>query len=135
LLCAVEASWVWNDVNEIKPNTVITEFDTYLDPSNPGPKEPKCLSTEDDCVNVLQSNDKKKLVTAMAIMEEENGDDGETRMVLHSGHDDGCLVKWSLDDNKQIWSKQIYRNNLDHSVIVVLNTLDCLLEIRLEWLD
>ena len=58
---------LWIDGNEIKSNTVITEFDTYLGPNNPGPKEPTCLSTEEDCVPVLQSNDKKKLVTAMSI--------------------------------------------------------------------
>ena len=46
------------DGNEIESNTVITEFDTYLGPSNPGRKEPTCLSIEEDCVTVLQSNDK-----------------------------------------------------------------------------
>jgi hypothetical protein len=101
------------DGNEIESNTVITEFDTYLGPSNPGRKEPTCLSIEEDCVTVLQSNDKNKLVTAMSIMEEENGDDGETRLVLYRGHNDGSLIKWSIDDSKQIWSKQIYKNNLD----------------------
>ena len=102
LLCAVEASWVWIDGNEIESNTVITEFDTYLGPNNPGRKEPTCLSTEEDCGTVLQSNDKKKLVTAMSIMEEENGADGETRMVLYTGHNDSSLIKWSIDDNKQV---------------------------------
>jgi hypothetical protein len=70
----------------------------------------------------------------MTIMEEENGDDGETRMVLYSGHDDGSLVKWSLDDNKQIWSKQIYKNSLDQCDRS-FNILYCLLEVRLNWLD
>ena len=45
------------DGNEIESNTVITEFDTYLGPSNPGRKEPTCLSIEEGCVTVLQSID------------------------------------------------------------------------------
>ena len=57
LLSAVEASWVWIDGNELKSNTVITEFVTYLGLSNPAPKEPTCLSIEEGCVTVLQSND------------------------------------------------------------------------------
>ena len=116
------------DGNEVELSTLITEFDTYLGPNNPGPKEPTCLSTEEDCVPVLQSNDKKKLVTAMSIMEEENGDDGQTRMVLYSGHDDGNLISSRLmTTNKYGQNKSI--KTISISVIVVLNTLDCLLEV------
>ena len=28
--------------------------------------------------------------------------------VLYSGHDDGTLIKWSLEKDVEVWSKQIY---------------------------
>lgn len=115
LLCAVEASWVWVDGKELKSATVLPKFDTNLGPSNPGPKEPNCYSEEKDCVTILQSNEKNKLVTAMAITEEQHGVDGKKRMILYSGHDDGSLVKWALDDNIQLWSKQIYKDEIEQT--------------------
>ena len=101
MLCAVEASWVWKG-RELMVDDVIQEYDSDLGPSRPLPKEPTCFGEEEDAIVVSKCGDKKKLVTAMAISEE----DGKT--VLYSGHDDGTLSKWSLDTNEQIWSKSIY---------------------------
>jgi len=121
LLCAVEVSWVCstnNGNNELTPNTTLVEFDTDLGPSNPGPKDPTCYSKEKDCVIISQLYDKKKLVTAMAITDEmEDDENGKKRknMILYSGHDDGTLVKWSLNNNTQLWSNQIYKDETEQT--------------------
>ncbi|KAL9180015.1 hypothetical protein ACHAXT_007985 [Thalassiosira profunda] len=101
LLCAVEASWVWEG-RELAADAVIAKFDTDLGPSAPLPKEPPCLGKETDAISISSCKDLKKLVTALAISVE----DGKT--VLYSGHDDGTLAKFSLDDNQELWSKKIY---------------------------
>jgi hypothetical protein len=69
-----------------------------------GPDNRGCTPDQEADVVLLvsASSDVKKLVTALAIVDE-NG-----RPILYSGHDDGILVKWSLDKNEVIWSKQIY---------------------------
>ena len=102
MLCAVEASWVWKG-RELTAEDVLPEYDSDLGPSMPLPKEPTCYGKEEDAVVISKCGDKKKLVTALAISEEEGG-----KTVLYSGHDDGNLSKWSLDTNEQIWSKSIY---------------------------
>ena len=102
MLCAVEASWKWEG-RELTADTVIPEFDTDLGPSNPLPKEPPCLGKQEDAIVISKCNNRKKLVTALAITEESDG-----KSVLYSGHDDGTLTKWSLDSNEEIWNKRIY---------------------------
>ncbi|KAL7539548.1 hypothetical protein ACHAXR_010592, partial [Thalassiosira sp. AJA248-18] len=102
ILCAVEASWVWKG-QELKANAVLPEFDTDLGPSRALPKEPPSLGKEKDAIMISACSDKKKLVTSLAISEELDG-----KTVLYSGHDDGTLTKWSLDNNEQIWTKKIY---------------------------
>ena len=102
LLCAVEASWVYHK-KDLGVDAVIPGFDLDLGPSKPGPKEPPLLSKKEDGVVVATSNDTSKLVTTLAIAQE---DDGTT--VLYSGYADGTLTKWCLVQNRQIWSKQIY---------------------------
>ncbi len=106
LLCAVEASWVWKG-KELKADACLPMFDSDLSPSNPGPTKPFSLGKEEDCVMVSRCSDKKKKVTTLAITEEMDKV-GKAKAVLYSGHDDGTLMKWSLDDNVQLWSKQIY---------------------------
>ena len=108
LLCAVEASWVYQK-RELDADTVLPEFDSFLGPSNPGPKEPVVLGKEEDAVVVTQCSDTKKFVTALAIAEAEE-DNGKT--VLYSGHADGTLTKWCLEENKQLWSQQIYPDGI-----------------------
>ena len=81
--------------------TFIPEYDADLGPSRPLPTEPPSLG--DSPIIITNSGDKKELVTALAISEEKGG-----KTVLYSGHDDGTLNKWNLDDDSQIWSKQIY---------------------------
>lgn len=101
MLCAVEASWVWK-WQELTASYIIPEFDSDLGPSRPLPKEPTCYGGEEDAIVISHCGDAKKLVTALAISEEEE------ITVLYSGHDDGTLSKWSLDTYEQIWSKNIY---------------------------
>jgi len=81
--------------------TFIPEYDADLGPSRPLPTEPPSLG--DSPIIITRSNDKKELVTALAIAEEIGG-----KTVLYSGHDDGTLKKWNLDDDSHVWSKQIY---------------------------
>jgi len=102
LLCAVEVSWVWKG-QELTADAVLPEFDTDLGPSRSLPREPPCCGEEKDAIVISSCSDKKKLVTALAISEEADG-----KTVLYSGHDDGTLTKWSLDNNEEIWSKSIY---------------------------
>jgi hypothetical protein len=66
MLCAVEASWVWNG-RELTADDVLPEYDSDLGPSMPLPKEPTCFGEEDDVVVVSNCGDKKKNVTALAI--------------------------------------------------------------------
>jgi hypothetical protein len=106
LLCAVEASWVYKG-KELKADAVLDEFDVDLGPSRPGPKEPKSYGTEKDCVQISVSGTRDKAVTALAITEE-NG-----KSILYSGHHDGTLSKYCLDDNQRLWTKQIYANGID----------------------
>lgn len=105
LLCAVEASWVWKG-KEMTGETVIPKFDTDLGPSRPRPKEPKEIGSEKDSVMISKRQDLKKLVTALAISEDPDG-----KTVLYSGHDDGTLSKWSMEDNEELWSRQVYKND------------------------
>jgi hypothetical protein len=102
LLCAVEASWIWKG-QEMTAETIIDEFDSDLGPSKPLPKEPATLGSEEDSVLIYNCNASKRLVTALAITEDPDGN-----QILYSGHDDGTLTKWSLESNTEIWSKQIY---------------------------
>lgn len=103
LMCAVEASWVVPGTKEpLEADAVLEEFDLNLGPSHPGPCKPPILGKEEDAVVISPGGDKKKLVTALAIAEEGG------RPILYSGHDDGHMTKWSLEDNSMIWSKQIY---------------------------
>ena len=106
MLCAVEASWVWEG-KELTADFVIDEFDTNLGPSNPLPNEPPCFGKEEDAIVISKCSNVKKLVTALAIVEE----CGKT--VLYSGHHDGALTKWSLDSNEEIWSKSIYADGIE----------------------
>lgn len=119
LLCAVEASWVWRG-KELDPRTTLPDFDTDLGPSNPETKEPPCFGKERDSIVVSQCNNQKQLVTALAISEEA----GE-KMVLYSGHDDGTLAKWLLDDNTQIWTKKIYPGRSENLDSVFLRGPPC----------
>ena len=102
LLYAVEVSWVWKG-QELTADAVLPEFDTDLGPSRSLPREPPCCGEEKDDIVISSCSDKKKLVTSLAISEEADG-----KTVLYSGHDDGTLTKWSLDNNEEIWSKSIY---------------------------
>ena len=112
LLCAVEASWIYcNDV--LEPETFLSYFDSDLGPSNPGPPEGTSLGKAKDAVVLSSTNQKQKLVTALALVDEED------RTVLYSGHDDGYLTKWHLPNNDtdtatEIWSQQIYPNDPEH---------------------
>ncbi len=106
LLCAVEASWVWKG-KELKADVCLPMIDDDLSPSDPGPTQPFSLGKEEDCVVVSHSSESKTMVSALAITEEIDKDD-QAKAMLYSGHDDGTLSKWSLDDNIQLWSKQIY---------------------------
>mmetsp|Transcript_14353 Transcript_14353/g.26944 ORF Transcript_14353/g.26944 Transcript_14353/m.26944 type:complete len:718 (-) Transcript_14353:1861-4014(-) len=103
LLCAVEASWVYKG-KELKADDVLVDFDADLEPSQPGPKEPTCYGNKDDCVQISASDKPEKAVTALAITEE----DGKS--ILYSGHHDGTLCKYCLDDNQHLWTKQMYPN-------------------------
>jgi len=104
ILCAVEASWVYKG-EQINADTFLSDFDADLSPSNPAPKEPLCLGKAKDCVTVVSKSDIAKMVTTMAITVEEG------KSILYSGHDDGTLSKWNLDDNTEIWTKQLYKDN------------------------
>jgi hypothetical protein len=103
VLCAVEASWVWKG-KTMTPNQFLKRHDKFVGPSNPS-KNPPILGKEEECVKIADGNDLKKLVTALAVTQE----DGIN--ILYSGHDDGTLSKWNLDDNTQVWSKMIYQQN------------------------
>jgi hypothetical protein len=107
LLCAVEASWIWNGT-DMTADTFIPEFDTDLGPSRPAPKVAKVIMSEKDSVIISSCQTTKKLVTALAISEDPGG-----KTVLYSGHDDGTLVKWSLDDNEELWSNQVFQDRTD----------------------
>ena len=61
------------------------------------------VAKKEEAVVVSRCQDKKKLVTALAVSEDPDG-----QPFLYSGHDDGTVTKWNLQDNKKIWSKQIY---------------------------
>ncbi len=100
VLCAVEASWVWQG-RKMTSDTFLPEYDSFIGPSHPC-KDPPVLVKEEECVMITSQQDLKKLVYALAITEE-NG-----KAILYSGYDDGTLSKWCLDDNSLIWSKVIY---------------------------
>jgi len=106
LLCAVETSWVWNG-KEFKADMFLPKFVSDLGPSHPDPAKPFSLGKKEDCVIIAQRSELKKMITACAITEEKEKDD-KSKTVLYSGHSDGTLSKWSLDDNIHIWSRQIY---------------------------
>lgn len=95
LLCAVEASWVYKN-NELAADFVFPNWNVDLGPSRPGPTVPPLLGKPDDAVILVEGNGKSNLVTALAIAEE-NG-----KGVLYSGHADGVLAKWCLEDNTKI---------------------------------
>lgn len=122
LLCAVEASWVWKG-KELQADSVIPKYDTDLGASRPGPKKPFSLGKQNDCVLISRYSNLKKLVTALAITEE----DGKS--VLYSGHDDGTISKWCLDDNVQLWCKRLFvdateeNGRRSHSVWFVHQTM------------
>jgi hypothetical protein len=123
LLCAVEASWVWKG-KHMGPRMFLPQIDDDLRPSNPPPQPLPCFGKDKDFVTVKSNSDLNKLVTALAITEE-----GE-KTILYSGHDDGTLCKWCLDDNTELWSKQIYTNgindcnrSLDTDVWVIRETM------------
>jgi len=100
ILCLVETSWI-RDGRELSPDTFVAEFDTVLE----GPRASPSLVAEKDFTMISSFNNLKKMVTALAISEDSDG-----KAVLYSGHDDGTLSKWSLDEGKEIWSKQIYED-------------------------
>ena len=113
LLCAVEASWVY-DGSELLADTVIKDVDDDLSPSDPGPTEPESFGKKTDCVVISKSNDfTKKFVTALQVVIEH-----DNKPVLYSGHNDGTLVKWDLTSNEVIWRKQVYADESDESVVI-----------------
>ena len=113
---------------------MLSYFDADLGPSNPGPTTPKLYGKASEAVMISSPPyNKRKLVTAMAVAEEMDG-----QFVLYSGHTDGTVTKWALndkgDDTKgatMIWSKMIYPNNPEdasdhcspHSGMLVQDTL------------
>lgn len=103
VLCAVEASWVWKG-KTMTCNQFLMDYDEFVGPSNLS-KDPPVLGKEEECVTIVSNSDLKKLVTALAITQEEGIN------ILYSGHNDGTLTKWDLDDNTQIWSKVIYKQD------------------------
>ena len=98
LLCAVEASWVYKG-KDMDAETIIPPFDSDVGPLI---KEPTVLASSKDVTVISKCNNKKKLVTALALSEEDG------KAVLYSGHNDGTLSKWSLLDNELLWTKQVY---------------------------
>ena len=94
----VEASW-WHNGQELSPHVHLEEFDTVDDKLSIAPT----LATEKECLLISSCDKLKKLVTTLAITEDPNG-----KPVLYSGHDDGTLTKWSLEEDTEIWSRQIY---------------------------
>eukprot|EP00804_Cyclotella_cryptica_P015684 CCRYP_018927-RB/>CCRYP_018927-RB protein AED:0.44 eAED:0.44 QI:0/0/0/1/0/0/3/0/181 len=82
LLCLVGASWMWNG-KELKADDSIEGID-------------------DDCSVLSSRIQLDKLVTCLAMAEDPDG-----RAILYSGHNDGTLTKWSLEDKTEIWTKQI----------------------------
>ena len=104
LLCVVEASWVHNG-QELSPYAYLDEFDNVVKlPITP------TLVTEKECTVISSCHDLKKLVTVLVITEDPNG-----KPILYSGHDDGTLTKWSLEEDTTIWSKQIYADGTEDS--------------------
>lgn len=103
LLCLVEASWVWNG-RELNVEDFIDGIDDDVDPI---PVDAPTFVAEKDCSILSSCMQLEKLVTCLAMT-----DDPDGRAVLYSGHDDGTLTKWFLEDDTEIWTEQLYPNDL-----------------------
>jgi hypothetical protein len=97
LLCVVEASWV-HDGMALSPDADLAQFDNEVEL-----QETPTLVSAEQCIMISSCNELKMLVTSLAITE-----DPDKKPVLYSGHDDGTLTKWFLDEDTEVWSKRIY---------------------------
>jgi hypothetical protein len=97
MLCVVEASWV-RDGQDLSPDVYLDEFDHVVEVSIA-----PTLATDSQCIEISTCNELKKFVTALALTDDPSG-----KPILYSGHDDGTLIKWSLENDVEVWSKQIY---------------------------
>jgi len=97
MMCVMEASWVC-DGQDLSPDVHLDEFYHVVEVSIA-----PTLATDSQCIVISTCNEVKKLVTTLALTDDPNG-----KPVLYSGHDDGTLIKWSLEKDVEVWSKQIY---------------------------
>ena len=102
LLCAVEGSWMRDGV-ELSPDAYLDQFDNVVEPS-PTP----ILVSDKECKIISSCTELKKLVTVLALTE-----DPDKKPVLYSGHDDGTLSKWFLEEGTKVWSKRIYADGTE----------------------
>ncbi len=102
LLCVVEASWMHNDI-DLSPDAYLDEFDNVVElPNTP------TLVSDKECKIISSCKELKKLVTVLALTE-----DPYKKPVLYSGHDDGTLTKWFLEEDTKVWSKRIYADGTE----------------------
>jgi hypothetical protein len=104
LFCAVEASWINENGEPLDVTKFLANFDSDVGPSRPGPIDPPLLATEADAIVLSSPNSKKKLVTALSVAKESNGD-----VVVYCGHDDGTLAKWNLESGQLLFVSKSMR--------------------------
>jgi hypothetical protein len=103
LLCAVEASWIVPGGSfEPLGKIMLPLYDTDIGPSDPLPPGPANLGGADD-TEVISAPGRLPQVTALAVARE-----GADSAFIISGHKDGSLRKWNLNQSKCVWAIRHY---------------------------
>jgi hypothetical protein len=103
LLCAVEASWIIPGGSfEPLGKRMLPLYDSDLGPSDPLPPGPADLGGADE-TTLISAPERLPQVTALAIAKE-----GTDSAFVISGHKDGSLRKWNLNQSKCVWAIRHY---------------------------